>query len=294
MKYELAQTNRLGNRSSNQDRTGIARSERAVLLALADGMGGHAGGALAAQLLVDTLVQHFEGAAKPIANPQAFFERSIVDAHCRVIAAGQQRTPPISPRTTCVACLVQDGTAWWAHAGDSRLYLIRQDRVLARTRDHTFVEQLYQGGVISKQERGSHPMRNYITQCVGGDSAPPQITFGPPTPLEFGDVLLLCSDGLWAALSSKEIIRLLAQDIPLADATEKMASCAEIAAYPASDNVSIAALRWLGNAAPREPVPRQGEGAAQTPSESGAKDRLSSAIEEITRAIEQYEKEMKR
>ncbi len=293
MKYELAQANRLGNRASNQDRTGYAQAERTVLLVLADGMGGHAGGELAAQVLVDTLLQHFgRAAAKPIPDPQAFLERSILDAHQQVIATGQRCTPPVDPRTTCVACLVQDGTAWWAHAGDSRLYLFRGGKPLLRTHDHTFVEQLYQGGMISEKELLSHPLRNYVTQCIGGDVVP-QITCSPGTPLEYGDTILLCSDGLWAALSDDEMGRLLATEPSLEGATEKMASCAEAAAYPFSDNISIVTLRWLPQASQPHEQPKERDERLQLCGTNDKKDGLSSAIEEITRAIEKYEKEMK-
>lgn len=292
MKYEFAQANRLGNRPSNQDRTGYAQAKRAVLLVLADGMGGHAGGELAAQVLVDTLLLHFGRAAKPFPDPQAFLERSILDAHQQVIAAGQRCTPPVNPRTTCVACLVQDGTAWWAHTGDSRLYLFREGKPLFRTHDHTFVEQLYQDGLISKKDLLSHPLRNYVTQCIGGDVVP-QVTRSLGTPLEHGDTILLCSDGLWAALSDGEMGRLLAAEPSLEGAAEKMASCAEVAAYPFSDNISIVTLRWLSQPSRSHARPKERGRHSKVPGTGDKKDGLSSAIEEITRAIEKYEKEMK-
>jgi serine/threonine protein phosphatase PrpC len=97
-------------------------------------------------------------------------------------------------------CLVQDSAAYWAHVGDSRVYQLRQSQVLERTRDHSHVEVLLREGLITEAEVHGHPMRNYVECCLGGDAALPEMSISTRRRLKSGDVLLLCTDGLWANL----------------------------------------------------------------------------------------------
>ena len=288
--YKTAQVSRLGNRPSNQDRFAVIETENAVLMVLADGMGGHARGELAAQILVDTFARRFRACpGGRVAEPPEFLVQTMLDAHANVVEAGRRCSPPIEPHTTCVACLVQDATAWWAHAGDSRLYFLRDGRILFQTRDHTYVEQLYQQGLISEAERASHPLRNYVTQSVGG-TVPPEVTLAPPSVVQRDDVILLCSDGLWAPLSADTLSALL-RERPLDEALDELAYRAELASYPYSDNISAVALRVLS-----DPDPTQG-GEPQPevpPDHPEPPDALTAAIREITHAIEIFEQEMKK
>ena len=134
MRYQHAITNRLGNRQSNQDRCLIRHGKEAVLLVVADGMGGHARGDLAAQTAVDTFSRLFRQHKGRFQDPHDFLRNAMEQAHDRVTRVGLAQHPPIEPRTTCVACLVQGQQAWWAHVGDSRLYLLREGRVVLRTK----------------------------------------------------------------------------------------------------------------------------------------------------------------
>ncbi|NIR60164.1 MAG: serine/threonine-protein phosphatase [Gammaproteobacteria bacterium] len=289
MSYETAATNRLGDRSANQDREAMLEHDGTLLMVVADGMGGHAGGELAAETVISTFARSFPRTAKPLPDPAAYLKRLIETAHDRVLALARERQPALDPRTTCVACVVQEGMAWWAHVGDSRLYLLRDGRVIDRTRDHTYVEELYQQGVIAQEDTRRHPMRNYVTECVGGNEERPYVSLGAQTPLAEGDVLLLCSDGLWGALGERRIGQLLAEH-PLSAAVESMGTEAEMESYPSSDNISIVAVRWAPQAetgAERRSGPR--EPARQAPSEA---DRLRSAIAEINRALDEYSDEM--
>lgn len=292
MRFQTAQVSRLGNRPSNQDRFAVVAAQNAVLLVLADGMGGHARGELAAQILVDTFTRRFR--ASPggrVPDPPGFLRQTTLDAHANVVEVGRRCTPPVEPRTTCIACLVQDGSALWVHAGDSRLYFLRQGRILFQTRDHTYVEELYQRGLISGAERSTHPLRNYVTQSIGGEEAP-EPTLAPPCDARRGDVILLCSDGLWAPLDDDPLIALLSER-PLEEALDELAYRAERASYPLSDNISAVALRILSDPDP-EPA-QSGEPQPEAPSDHPEPlDALSAAIREITRAIEIFEQEMKK
>jgi serine/threonine protein phosphatase PrpC len=246
MKFQCHKTSRLGNRMVNEDRVGVAESGDAVLLVLADGMGGYRGGQLASSALVERMQRQFRRAAHPIADPPEFLKELVADAHLAVIRKGAEQFPPVQPRTTCVACLVQQGRAWWAHVGDSRIYLIRDGRVLTRTRDHSRIEELQRSGKITAKEAETHPERNLVTRCVGSQKLPPRPTFSDETTLQRGDILILCSDGLWGGIDEAMMIEALAKHT-LADAVERMAYQAEFRSYPEADNISLVAFRWISD-----------------------------------------------
>jgi serine/threonine protein phosphatase PrpC len=286
MGYAVGIANRLGNRGNNQDRCSAVRRGDTALLLLADGMGGHARGELAAQVFVDVATEAFDHAALPIADPPAFLTETLRLAHARIARAGREQDPPVYPRTTAVACLLQGGRAWWIHAGDSRLYWLRDGQVLERTRDHTLVEDLYRQGRISEPEMLSHPMRNYVTHCLGGPHEAPPATTGGPVALRDGDTILLCSDGLWGVLPEQAIVDGLAADIqPAADA---LAAAADQAGYPNSDNITVLAVRVLSAEDRTDVDPR---GPARAAANDGG-DQLTHAIESIRDAIREYGREL--
>ncbi len=293
--FETSLTNRLGNRDSNEDRADIFEKEDAVMLVLADGMGGYEGGDLAAQAVVSTLGKRFTDYKGRINDVQDFLTQTIAATHQTVIEMGKRQTPPISPRSTCIVCIVQDGEASWAHVGDSRLYLIRDKKVLFRTRDNSYVEKLYQQGKITRDEMATHPMKNHLTECIGGDPTPPMITRGKKTKLQEGDVILLCSDGLWGTLSDNMMVKELA-DKSLEQAIDAMAENAEQIAYPTSDNVTIIALHWQQNKNGGEKTSSEPE-TKEEPVTSRAMesvDKLDSAIGEIESTIKEFEHELKK
>jgi serine/threonine protein phosphatase PrpC len=286
MKTAIAQINRLGNRFQNEDRLIVTEDGDSILLVVADGMGGHGGGDIAAQVLVDTLDQYFRRSKKPIASPRAFLRNAIEAAHGNILKAGKQQQPPIEPRTTCVACIIQGSTVTWSHVGDSRLYLLRDSRILARTIDHSYVEELFRQGLISESDMLTHPKRSYITQCVGASNHLPDISYTERDDLQADDVLLLCSDGLWSELKDKDLLKL--PGTPNLDtALNDLASRAEGNAYPQSDNISAIALRMLDcNTATSTDRPAH---AAEAESNS---DTVSHAISAINKALEDYRDEM--
>ncbi|MEJ2687678.1 MAG: protein phosphatase 2C domain-containing protein [Gammaproteobacteria bacterium] len=287
MHYELGFASRLGDRTSNQDRCIARERKSAVLLVLADGMGGHAGGDLAAQRLVDEYGRRFEASHLPLPDPEAFLRSTLERAHGSILEAGQAQHPPIQPRTTAVACLIQHGQAHWLHVGDSRLYLLRDGHVLTRTKDHTFVEDMHQQGMLTSEEIARHPMRNYVTRCVGGTLESPLPTMGAPVGLQPNDLLVLCSDGFWSALPQNRIEE-LADDADLTVGLDTLSEAAQRASYPHSDNITAVALRWRDSRDDtRTPAARNGAAPGRQPP-----DRLTSAIAEIHRAIRKYGTEM--
>ena len=292
MHYAAGQANRLGNRASNQDRCLVLESDGAVLLVIADGMGGHARGDLAAQACVDTLSRQFR-ARQGLEDPAQFLREAFREAHRTIQRVGQAQKPPIEPLTTVVACVIQDGVAHWAHVGDSRAYLIRNGQVALRTRDHTRVAEMVESGMLTEQQARLHPLRNHVSLCLGSKPQPPPVTLGPAIYLLPGDILLLCSDGLWSAVSEKSLTRMLdAEDLPRA--LESLTAAAERASYPQSDNVSGVALRWESSRDAQSIAPQTDndmQPAAPSPDQT-SHDPLGRAIADINEALAEYEHEM--
>ena len=243
MKYQITQYSLRGARPLNEDRVGYAERDNAVLMAVADGLGGHRGGEVAAEILVQTLMHSFQSLRQPvIQRPSAFLALGILQAHHAIIRRGQASQTPIEPRTTCVTCLVQNGYAYWAHVGDSRLYLIRQNHVLLRTQDHTAIEEMHQGGLLTEQEMLDHPQKSHLLNCLGG-GVTPTISVGEETLLQPGDMLLACTDGLWEAFAPEEIARYLKAPA-LDEGMEEMLYAAVRKMKHGCDNVSAVCLRW--------------------------------------------------
>ena len=243
MKFTIYQESRIGKRASNQDRIAYCYSRDALLMVLADGMGGHLHGEVAAQIAVQYLTEYFQREARTrLADPFLFLSRGLTNAHSAIGDYANERGLPEAPRTTCVACVVQDSVAYWAHAGDSRLYVIRGARVLAQTRDHSRVQMMIDNGQITEDEAAHHPSRNRVFSCLGGMQSP-QIDFSRKTPLLVGDVMILCTDGFWGPLGNADIVRGFA-GANITQASPKMMDQAEALAGETGDNLSLIAMNW--------------------------------------------------
>ncbi len=289
MQFEIGRTSRLGNREINQDRLAVVESENGAILVLGDGLGGKPGGDLAAQTLIDTVTEELSLHPLPAEEPEKFLRELIRRAHHAILMAGQEQTPPLAPGTTAVLCLVQDRKAWWAHVGDSRFYLFRDGLPLYRTQDHSYVEELYQAGQISLQKTHEHPMRNYVTQCIGLFTHEPDIAVSHGVELLPGDVLLLCSDGFWEPLDDAQIGAMITEG-RLGEKLNALAERAEATRYPHSDNTSAVALRIVSLQQLHQADNKQ-KTRRKRKSKGG---QLNSAINEIQQAIKAYEDEMKK
>jgi serine/threonine protein phosphatase PrpC len=243
MKFTVYQESRIGHRKSNQDRIAYCYSRDAVLLVLADGMGGHLHGEVAAQIAVQYITEAFQREAQPmLVDPFMFLSKCLGNAHSAVLDYALERDLPDAPRTTCVACIVQDNIAYWAHAGDSRLYVIRDGRVFAQTRDHSRVQIMIDDGLITEEEALLHPGRNRVYSCLGGGT-PPQVDFSRKTPLHAGDVIVLCSDGFWVPLGNEALAKGFS-GVDVMETTPELMDRAEELAGPTGDNLSVIALTW--------------------------------------------------
>jgi serine/threonine protein phosphatase PrpC len=242
MKFSVFQVSRKGGRKNNEDRMGYCYTRSSGIFILADGMGGHPQGEIAAQLTLQTISALFQEKARPVLpNVGAFLEAAALAAHREILRYAIENGMADSPRTTLVAVVVQDGRASWIHCGDSRLYVVREGDLLVRTRDHSFLEQRQQRPPLASKP--PEPLsRNVLFTCLGSPAKPVLVVAGP-VPLLQGDTLMLCSDGLWGSLSEEDIVYELAHK-PVKEAVPELVEKALRKAGSTSDNVTAIALEW--------------------------------------------------
>ena len=244
MNFAIYQASHQGGRKYNQDCVAHTYNAKALLLILADGMGGHSHGELAAQITIRTFMHAFSEEAKPrVQDPEDFLSRVMRKAHDNIIQFARDQKLPGNPGTTCVAALIQDGQVCWAHAGDSRVYFLRDHKVDSVTHDHSVVQQWADLGFITEEQMKTHPDRHRITNCLGGEGEMFFVETEPLRALQQGDVLLLCSDGLWGPLSPEEISAAL-MDKPLEGALDQLMEVALFREGAHADNTTAVVTRW--------------------------------------------------
>ncbi len=289
MRFSIFQESRKGARKSNQDRAGYCYTRESLLMVVADGMGGHLHGEVASHMALHFLTESFQREAKlKLADPDAFLQKTITEAHLALGEYAVSRNLVESPRTTCVACVVQDSHAYWAHVGDSRLYHIRGGRVEARTRDHSRVQLLVDQGRIREEAVAAHPDRNKIFNCIGA-SVPPQVDLSGPVPLRQRDTLVLCSDGFWGALTTPLITAALLKN-EILKAMPELLGVAELRAGADCDNLSVVAMTWVEKrpgAAPGEVSTLELDGASTKLEDFRDADHGDLSDEEIEQAIKE-------
>lgn len=208
------------------------------LAVVADGMGGYEGGQEASKLAVDT-VRHlydrdFAG------DPQASLLNAFLAAHNSIQRYGFEHPEFHGMGTTCTAAAILDHQLYFAHVGDSRLYLVRGDSISRLTRDHSYVGRLVENGIVRSEDAESHPQRHILTAALGsGHEIFPQVS-EQPVALEEDDVLILCTDGLWGVVGDPDMAR-LARTRPLADACMKLVRMALERGGP--DNITVQLVR---------------------------------------------------
>jgi serine/threonine protein phosphatase PrpC len=243
MKFTIFQNSRQGPRQYNQDRLAYSYSKDALLLVVADGMGGHRHGEMAAQLAVTTMTDAFQRLAVPtLSSPAKFLIDHIQQIHDMIDQLTQERELVEAPRTTIVAAVVQRGVLYCAHVGDSRLYHFRDGHLLFRTEDHSIVQSLYSKGIINKDDMSTHPYRHKVYSCLGGD-VPPKIDLSDRHELVEGDTILLCTDGVWGAVTDEQVKRIL-NSPSITDGVTTLLDVAENTNQEQGDNMSAIGLQW--------------------------------------------------
>lgn len=245
MRFSIFQDTAIGARSVNQDRMGYCFSRESLMMLVADGMGGHVRGEVAAQLTLQACAAAFQRDATPrIADPAAFLDAALRAAHRDLLRYQSLHRLPEAPRTTVVACVVQDDTAWWAHAGDSRLYWLRAGRILSRTRDHSKVQSMVSLGLIAPHEQEHHPERNKVLNCLGSPYEP-TIEITTRARLQRGDTLVLCSDGFWSGIPEDGFAAAFSAG-PVSAVVPDLVRRAVEHNGRTADNTTVVALEWDG------------------------------------------------
>jgi serine/threonine protein phosphatase PrpC len=243
MKFTIFQDSLVGDRSGNEDRVGYAYGKDVLLMVICDGMGGHHGGEIAAEIAVQEITRRFKMEARnKLKRPFEFLVSSVQAAHRAIVAHADEQHMLECPRTTCVACIVQNGYAYWAHAGDSRLYVLRGGRLLVQTADHSKIQQMIDSGQITPEEAKVHPDRNKIFSCLGG-VVPPHIDMGREIRLEVGDTVLLCTDGFWAQIPANTLAQMLTKQ-HVSSLLPGLLREAHRRAGGESDNITVVAMTW--------------------------------------------------
>jgi PPM family protein phosphatase len=238
MKFSVFQISRKGGREKNEDRMGYCYTRESGLFVLADGMGGHPEGEVAAQLALQTISALYQKEARPLVKDVTeFLASALMAAHHQIIRYASEKGMLDTPRTTLVAAIVQGTSATWVHCGDSRLYVVRDGEMLTRTRDHSYLEHK-NSGVIKLTTLN----RNILFTCLGSPTKPVFDITGPVT-LHQGDKLMLCSDGLWGTLNDHDIVHQLSS-YPVSEAVPELVERALRNGGDHCDNVTVIALEW--------------------------------------------------
>jgi len=173
------------------------------LAVIADGMGGHEGGQEASRLAVETVREVYGNAFSD--DPQTALIESFAAAHTRIVNYAEQHPAFQGMGTTCTAFVLLGHQLYFAHVGDSRLYLIRDSRISRLTRDHSYVGRLVESGLVRAEDAERHPQRHILTAALGAGLEVAAEGGEQGMLLQDGDNLLLCTDGLWGVVAEDEL-----------------------------------------------------------------------------------------
>ncbi|HSQ11292.1 MAG TPA: protein phosphatase 2C domain-containing protein [Burkholderiaceae bacterium] len=250
-KVNVCVAQHIGDRQEQQDRVAIITSPRnpgAMLAIVADGMGGRTGGRMAADQVVSTAENLFKDMTERDSTFRDMLLHLAAEAHTviRLTAISSEK----EPHSTLCALIIKKNYAIWAHAGDSRLYFFRGSKLVHRTEDHTYAEQLRLEGRYEDAEIASGRYKNILVSALGINKKP-KIVIGEDAALREGDTFLLASDGMWAYFEDDELAEILQQLSPR-DASERLVSLARERAEGRGDNLSVAIIKL-------EPQPREAQ-----------------------------------
>lgn len=193
-------------RTANEDYYGLFSGNFGTLIVVCDGMGGHKGGAFASRLAVETIKFHFERLPDEF-NPTEELRNALIKANKNILEKASESEELKEMGSTAVVLLIKGHNAYYAHIGDSRIYLIREGKIHQLTKDHSLVQQLVDSGIINQENAKNHPQKNVITRSLGSsDKNQPEIA--EPITIFKNDIFILCTDGLTGYLSDNELLEI--------------------------------------------------------------------------------------
>lgn len=232
-----------GDRDYQQDQVKLLSHTRAkgcLMAVLADGMGGRSGGRKASDQVMMTAVQLFDRYVPGIDDPVAMLSQLVLEAHM-VIKLTAISTEEEPHSTIAVFVLNPDGSCYWAHAGDSRIYHFHGKQLVKRTLDHSYVQTLVNKGELTDAQANFHPQSNILMGCLGTEKAPPMDSHSIAK-LQPGDSLLVCSDGLWHYFTDAELGSVLTA-LSAREASEFLVDKARLRSKGSGDNLSLAIVK---------------------------------------------------
>lgn len=227
-----------------------AGRDLAILLAVADGVGGHGHGDWASRRALELFSERVAAALGAGVDPGSALVAAFEQTNETLYHEAAEQHPGARPATTLAAAIVLDDTLWWANVGDSRIYLVGRSSAEQLSRDHSLVAEQVEAGVLSAEEAADAPFGNVITRSVGFEPTV-LVDQGGPIALAPGDAIAVCSDGLYRVVPTEELASVVALYAADAAARELIALANR---RGAPDNVSVAIYR----------VPNPGESAHQT------------------------------
>ena len=248
LRVRIAQRTDVGKvRSENQDFAVVAEEtetdSKGALLIVADGMGGHRGGATASRVASTTIRDHY--VASSAENPADSLRVAVEEANRRIFNESQTNSNLRGMGTTCSAVLIHGDQAWFAHVGDSRIYLVRDGEIQQLTEDHSLVASMVREGLLTKAEAEVHPRRNVLQRSLGVSDTV-EVDVSPPLDLQPGDTFILCSDGLHGLVKEPELREVAG--LPLQQAVSEFIRRAIERGAP--DNVTVIVARVEDRAHP--------------------------------------------
>jgi serine/threonine protein phosphatase PrpC len=233
------------SREDNQDSYCYAEPEneeefktKGRLVVVADGMGGHEGGGLASGIAVDVIRATYMGSAS--AEPEVALTDALEAAHQAVRSFAREHPEYSGMGTTCTAAVLRNGDLFYGHVGDSRLYLLRDSQITRLTRDHTVIEQMVERGLLGAEEAKTHSQRHVLTAAMGVDDSMSVDFPHAPIALLPGDILLLCTDGLYDLVSDEELFSAAREAAPGTACKQLIETAKERGGH---DNITVQIVR---------------------------------------------------